>query len=116
MMLALGLGLTLTDFRNALTRPKALLLGIASQIALVPLVGLLFVSIQQQDAAITLGIVLLTLCPGGAMSNLLTRIAGGDVALSVSLTAGTNLLMVVTLPTFSFLAAQHFVGIEASPI
>ena len=113
MMFALGLGLTRADFRSALKRPKALLLGVASQIALVPVVGFLFVSVLQRDADLALGIVLLTLCPGAAMSNLLTRIAGGDVALSVTLTAVSNLLSAATLPALSLLAAGHFLGTEA---
>lgn len=116
MMLALGLGLTFADFRSALNRPKALFLGVASQIALVPVVGILFVSVLQQDADLALGIVLLTLCPGAAMSNLLTRIAGVDVALSVSLTAVSNLLSAATLPTLSLLAAGHFLGTAAPRI
>lgn len=116
MMFALGLGLTLTDFRSALKRPKALFLGVVSQIALVPLVGFLFVSVLQQDPGLSLGIVLLTLCPGAAMSNLLTRIVGGDVALSVSLTAVSNLLSAATLPALSLLAAGLFLGTEAPRI
>ena len=59
MMFALGLGLTLADFRLALKRPKALLAGVASQIVLVPVVGLLFVSVLQQDPDLALGMVLL---------------------------------------------------------
>jgi len=113
MMFALGLGLTVADFRSALKRPKALFVGVASQIVLVPVVGFLFVSAQQQDPGLSLGIVLLALCPGAAMSNLLTRIAGGDVALSVSLTAVSNLLSAATLPALSLLAAGHFLGAEA---
>ena len=116
MMLALGLGLTFADFRSALRRPKALFLGVVSQIVLVPVAGFLFVSVQQQDADLALGIVLLTLCPGAAMSNLLTRIAGGDVALSVSLTAISNLLSAATLPALSLLAAGHFLATEAPRI
>ncbi|WP_120075954.1 bile acid:sodium symporter family protein [Aurantiacibacter odishensis] len=110
MMLALGLGLKFSDFRSALRRPKSLFLGVACQIVLVPLVGFLFVSVLQVDPNLALGIVILTLCPGAAMSNLLTRIAGGDVALSVSLTAVSNLLSAATLPALSLLAASHFLG------
>jgi BASS family bile acid:Na+ symporter len=116
MMFALGLGLTLADFQAALKRPKALLLGIMSQIALVPLVGFMFVSVWQQEAQLALGIVLLTLCPGAAMSNLLTRIIGGDVALSVSLTAVSNILSAATLPAVSLLAGGYFLGTEAPRI
>lgn len=116
MMFALGLGLTLADFRLALKRPRALLAGVASQIVLVPVVGFLFVSVLQQDPDLALGMVLLALCPGAAMSNLLTRIAGGDVALSVSLTAVSNLLSAAILPALSLLAAGHFLGAEATRI
>jgi BASS family bile acid:Na+ symporter len=110
MMFALGTGLTFNDFSRALERPKALLIGLSTQIVAVPIMGVLFVSIQTLDAEIALGIVILALCPGGAMSNVLTRIAGGDVALSVSLTAVTNLLSVATLPILTLLAASHFLG------
>ena len=116
MMFALGLGLTVADFRSSLKRPEALFLGVASQIVLVPVVGFLFVSAQQQDADLALGIVLLTLCPGAAMSNLLTRIAGGDVALSVSLTAVSNLLSAATLPALSLLAADYFLSTDGTPV
>jgi len=110
MMFALGTGLTFNDFRRALERPKALLLGLSTQIVAVPIMGVLFVSMQTLDAEIALGIVILALCPGGAMSNVLTRIAGGDVALSVSLTALTNLLSVATLPILTLLAVSYFLG------
>lgn len=113
MMFALGLGLTAADFRSALKRPKALFLGVACQIVLVPVVGFLFVAAQRFDPDLALGIILLTLCPGAALSNLLTRMAGGDVALSVSLTAVSNFLSAVTLPALSLLAARHFLGTEA---
>lgn len=116
MMFALGTGLTLTDFRLALMRPKALLIGMVTQIAAVPILGILFVSMQQLDAGIALGIVILALCPGGAMSNVLTRVAGGDVALSVSLTAVTNLLSVVTLPTLLVISVDYFLDADINGI
>ncbi len=116
MMFALGVGLTLRDFRSALKRPKALLLGVCTQAVAVPMMALLFVSMQNVDAEIALGIVILALCPGGAMSNVLTRIAGGDVALSVSLTAFTNLLSVATLPFLTLLAVSYFLGTQVDQI
>jgi BASS family bile acid:Na+ symporter len=76
----------------------------------VPATGFLLARVYPIDAAISLGIVILALCPGGAFSNILTRLAGGDVALSVSLTASTTLLSIATLPAVSVLAAQYFVG------
>src|SRR6056297_1101543 len=61
-----------------------------------------------------LGIMILAICPGGALSNILTKIAGGDVALSISITAFTNLFSVATLPTLSMLAACYFVGADVN--
>ncbi|PWJ20324.1 bile acid:sodium symporter family protein [Jannaschia seohaensis] len=116
MMFALGLGLTLADFRSALARPRALLLGVLSQIVLVPIAGALFVSVLRQEVDLALGIVLLTLCPGAAMSNMLSRIAGGDVALSVSLTAVSNLLSAVTLPALYLLMAGRFLGADVTAL
>lgn len=116
MMFALGTGLTLADFKKALTRPKALAIGLITQIFAVPALGLAFVSTQNLEMGIALGIVILALCPGGAMSNVLTRLAGGDVALSVSLTAVTNLLAGVTLPTFSVFVADRFLEADISGI
>lgn len=110
IMFALGVGLTIHDFRGALTRPKALLLGIIAQVCIVPITGIVYVSILHLDPEIALGIVILALCPGGAMSNVLTRIAGGDVALSVTLTGATNLLAVATLPVLTLLAVSYFRG------
>jgi len=112
MMFALGLGLAIADFQYTLKRPRGLFVGVASQIVLVPIVGFSFVSAQNHEPNLALGIVLLTLCPGAAMSNVLTRLAGGDVALSVSLTAVSNLLAAATLPALSLLAADHFLGTE----
>jgi BASS family bile acid:Na+ symporter len=110
IMFAIGLGLTRRDFEKALRSPRALLLGVVAQMALVPFAGLLLVAAHRPEAGLALGIVILVLCPGGAMSNLLTRLAGGDVALSVSLTAITNILSIATLPALSALAAEHFLG------
>lgn len=112
MMFALGIGLKLADFQSALRSPKALLVGMSTQLLAVPALGFVFVVMQSLDAQIALGIVILTLCPGGAMSNVLTRIAGGDVALSVSLTAITNLLSVATLPALTVIAANYFSGAD----
>lgn len=116
IMFALGLNLTARDFGNALRNPRAFLLGLVAQIALVPVVGGMLVAAQQPEAAIGLGIVILALCPGGASSSVLTRLVGGDVALSVSLTTVTNLASVATLPVLSVLAARHFLGAELAPI
>jgi BASS family bile acid:Na+ symporter len=116
MMFSLGIGTTKEDFQNALRTRTPFLIALMLQFLLVPFAGLMLITVQQQDAAIKIGIAILMLCPGGAISNVLTRIAGGDVALSVSITAITNILSIATLPTLSVLAAQCFVGSDASQI
>jgi len=114
IMIALGLGVTHNDFRIAFSEPKAFLMGVAAQLILVPLIVLVFLTSLQPEREIALGIMILALCPGGAMSNILTRIAGGDVALSLSMTAITNVVSVVTMQTLVVLAANHIVGAEVN--
>ena len=116
MMFSLGIGTTKEDFQNALRTRTPFLIALMLQFLLVPFAGLMLITVQQQDAAIKIGIAILMLCPGGAISNVLTRIAGGDVALSVSITAITNLLSIATLPTLSVVAAKYFVGTDANQI
>lgn len=110
IMISIGFGVTRDDLRTTLAARNAFLFGVAAQLLLVPAAALVFLLLLQPDRHIALGIMILGLCPGGALSNILTRVAGGDVALSVSITAFTNVFSVVTLPALSVLAADYFVG------
>jgi len=87
IMLFLGLTLCVEDFRRVLQRPRALVVGLAGQMLLVPLLGLLVAWSAGLDPVMAVGLMVLVACPGGVSSGLLTHLARGDVALSISLTA-----------------------------
>lgn len=110
MMFTLGLGLQPSDFARLLTRPKDMVVGLAMQVVLLPLVGLALVSIWPLSPEIAMGVMLIAVAPGGVTSNYLTALARGDVALSVSLTAIASLLSVVTIPVVLAIAYQHIMG------
>lgn len=110
IMLGLGLGLTKSDFSTVFTRPKAMSIGIASQMVLLPLVALALISILPISPELAMGIIVLSLCPGGTTSNLYTYIAKGDVALSVSLTAMVSLISPLTIPFVFNLTSQFVLG------
>ena len=98
IMFTLGLALTVADFRRVAVQPKDFLLGAFSQVLLLPAVALLLVLVWPMAPALAVGVMLLAACPGGVTSNLMTYLARGDTALSVTLTAVISLLSVVTLP------------------
>jgi len=97
-MLALGMELTLRDFIRVLQFPKAFLLGMTGQMLLLPVIALLLVSLVPVNSSVAIGLILLAACPGGATSNLFSRYAGGDTALSISLTGASSLLAPLSVP------------------
>ncbi len=112
IMFSLGIGLTLADFARILKTPKAIFLGIFCQLFILPLIGFILVKIVNPDPAIAFGIMILVLCPGGVMSNIISKLAGGTVALSISLTAIVSLLSIITLPLLVAYFATYFMGEE----
>lgn len=114
VMLGMGLSLVPEDFRRVTRYPKAVALGVACQLLLLPLISLLITLVVPMQPAIAVGLIILALCPGGPSSNLVTYLAKGDVALSVTLTAVSSLVTVFTIPLFSNLALQHFLGETAA--
>lgn len=98
IMLGMGLGLTLSDFKRVLTHPKASIIGFSLQVLFLPALALIIIAVLPLTPAAAAGLFLLSLCPGGATSNLFSFIARGDVALSVTLTGLTSLLSPLTLP------------------
>jgi BASS family bile acid:Na+ symporter len=116
IMLALGVGLTPADFKRVFAQPKAFLAGAALQFFSLPLLAIALVSLLPAPPILKVGIVLLAACPGGTTSNLLTHMARGDVALSISLTALTSLLSVVTVPVVLMIALALFMGPEAPEV
>lgn len=116
IMLALGVGLTPADFRRIFAQPKAFLVGAGLQFVSLPLIAILLVAFIPAPPILKVGIVLLAACPGGTTSNLLTHMARGDVALSISLTAVTSLLSVISVPIVLTIALALFMGPEAPEV
>jgi len=110
IMFALGLGLTLADFTQVLQRPRTLVAGLVSQMLLLPLIAFLIAVGLGLSAEMAVGLMLIAACPGGASAGLITKLAGGETALSIALTALTSLLAVLTVPLVVDLSLQHFTG------
>ncbi|WP_270728142.1 bile acid:sodium symporter family protein [Shimia sp. Alg240-R146] len=114
IMFSLGFGLTFADFGRVLTMPKAVLTGVVMQIGAVPLVAYLLLIVFNLPPAMAFGVMILAFCPGGVTSNILTKLGGGTVALSITLTAVVSLLSVITVPILVVWAGATFLG-EAAP-
>ncbi|MGI9524710.1 MAG: bile acid:sodium symporter family protein [Hyphomicrobiaceae bacterium] len=114
IMFSLGLGLAPADFLRVVKQPTDLVVGLTCQIALLPAVALLLVSIWPMPAELALGVMILAAAPGGATSNLLTAMARGDVALSISLTAITSLLCIFTVPPIVVLSYAYLFAREVA--
>ena len=102
----MGLGLQVIDFKNLLTRPTGLFVGLAGQVIVLPAVAAGLASLAEAQI-VAVGLLLIGVCPGGTSSNYFSYLARGDVALSISLTAVTGLICVATVPlVFNFFATQ----------
>ena len=111
IMFGLGLGLTIEDFKKVLKFPRNFFVGFLCQVILLPIIALILVNIITLPPEIALGVMVIASAPGGVTSNVLTKFAGGDVALSVSLTAIISLLCIITVPLIVFNSAE-LIGIE----
>ena len=116
IMFTLGAGLKLSDFKVIAKYPKAFFVGLINQVVLVPLVALAIVLVTAPPPAIAFGIMLISFCPGGVTSNMLTYYAKGNVALSIALTGVVSILSVITLPILITLAFDHFMKDQANSI
>ncbi len=114
VMLGMGLSLVPKDFQRITRYPKAVAVGTICQIVLLPLLGVAITLVVPMQPAIAVGLIVLAVCPGGPSSNLITYLAKGDVALSVTLTAVSSMITVFTIPLFTNLALQHFLGKSAA--
>lgn len=114
VMLGMGLSLVPEDFKRITRYPKAVAVGIVCQQLLVPLIGLLIALVVPMQPEIAVGLIVLAVCSGGPSSNLVTYLAKGDVALSVTLTAIGSLITVFTIPLLTNLALQYFLGKSAA--
>ncbi len=112
IMLGLGLGLSLDDFSRVLKEPKNFLVGSLCQLILLPIVALILVIIYNPPLEIALGVMIIAAAPGGVTSNVLTKFANGDVALSISLTAIISLISIISVPFIIFQSA-NLLGAES---
>ena len=108
IMLGLGLGLKIDDFTRVLKTPKDFLVGFFSQLIILPLVAYLLIIILKVPPEIAIGVMIIAAAPGGVTSNILTKFANGDVALSISLTAVISLISIITVPLIIFTSADLF--------
>ena len=108
VMLGMGLSLVPEDFKRITRYPKAVAVGTVCQVLLLPLIGTLITLVVPMQPEIAVGLIVLAVCPGGPSSNLVTYLAKGDVALSVTLTAVSSIVTVFTIPLFTNLALQYF--------
>lgn len=116
IMFSLGLGLTLDDFRRVFTAPKAFGVGALAQVVILPLVAYAVALLFRLTPELAVGLMILAFCPGGVTSNILTKFARGDLALSISLTGVISLVAVVTVPFLVAFAASHFMGVDAPQV
>ena len=116
IMFTLGIGLTTKDFKNILLEPKAFGLGVFNQMIILPIVTFSIVHIIGLTNEMAVGMMILACCPGGVTSNMITKLAKGDTALSISFTAMTSILTVITLPLIVGLSMQYFMGSNAQTI
>jgi len=110
IMLGLGLGLTTQDFARVLKNSKDFLIGFISQLIILPTVAFILIKILgmflEISPEIALGVMIIAAAPGGITSNVLTKFANGDVALSVSLTAVISIISIITVPLIVFTSAD----------
>lgn len=110
VMLGLGLGLTLEDFRRVAAEPRAVIAGLTVQVIMLPAVAFLVAKFFGLSPEFAVGLMLLAASPGGASANIYSHLAKGDVALNITLTAVNSLICLLTLPLILNLSLEHFLG------
>ena len=119
IMLGLGLSLVVDDFKRVLVYPKAVALGLGNQLILLPVIGFGLVLLFNLDPIMAVGVMLIAACPGGATSNLITFVSRGDTALSITLTAFSGVITIVTIPLILVLSIGYFdpaSGVDAAAV
>ena len=106
IMLALGMGLTVQDFIRVTKQPRDFIVGLICQMILLPIIAFVLIKIFNTPVELALGVMIIAAAPGGVTSNILTKFANGDVALSVSLTAIISLISIFSVPFIVFQSAE----------
>ena len=110
IMFGMGLTLVVHDFTRLFTYPKEVIIGLTNQLVFLPLIGFLIILLFDLNSSMAIGIMILSLCPGGPTSNLITQVARGNIGLSVTLTALASLITVFTIPIILSKAITYFTG------
>ena len=108
IMFGLGLGLKVEDFTRVLKTPKDFIVGLISQLIILPIVAYLLIILLKTPPELAIGVMIIAAAPGGVTSNILTKFANGDVALSITLTAIISLISIITVPLIIFTSADLF--------
>lgn len=109
----MGLTLSVDDFKRALSMPKLIISGLVLQYSIMPLTALVIATFFQLVPALTIGMILVGTCPGGTASNVITYLARGNVALSISLTSISTILAIVLTPAITLLIADTSIQVPA---
>ena len=110
IMFGMGLTLVVDDFSRLFTYPKAVLLGLWNQLVFLPLIGFSIILLFDLNSSMAIGVMILSVCPGGPTSNLITQVARGNIGLSVTLTALASLITVFTIPIILSKSIAYFTG------
>lgn len=110
IMFGMGLGLTIKDFNRIWLEPKAVAIGLIAQLVMLPMVGFGLSSLFSLSPELAVGLMILAACPGGSTSNVITYLLKGNVALSITLTAISSLVTIITILLVVNLAANYFMG------
>ena len=108
IMFGLGLGLTVQDFTRIIRQPKDFIVGLTCQLILLPIIAFILIKISNIPVELAIGVMIIAAAPGGVTSNILTRFADGDVALSISLTAIVSLISIISVPFIIFQSIKLF--------
>ena len=108
VMLSLGLGLTVDDFKRVVVYPRGVIIGLVNLFLISPFLGFAVAELFGLSPAMAVGLVLLAAAPGGAMANMLTHLAKGDTALSITMTAISSMAAIVTMPLYLDTAIRFF--------
>jgi len=112
IMIGIGMTLTIRDFRQVAVYPKGMIVGTVAQILVMPLIAFMLATLLAVPPAIAVGLVIIAACPGGTTSNLFVLLSRGNIALSIVLTVSASLITILTLPLFTNIALQHYMGTE----
>ncbi|WP_107670203.1 bile acid:sodium symporter family protein [Cyanothece sp. BG0011] len=114
IMMGMGLGLKIVDFQRILIEPKGVFFGLIAQLIILPIIGFLLAGMFSLTPELAVGVVILAACPGGATSNVISYLLRGNVALSVTLTAISSLITIITIPLVINLGMQTFMATDTA--